>query len=82
MHERGRAPEIYGIHIVGDLAPPSEDDPAFLAIGTRDYGLIMFREMDEYRASREFLARQERVAHLGHSLVVFRVTEPFPRPFP
>jgi hypothetical protein len=76
------APDIYGVPVVGHLAPPSADDPAFLAVGSRDYGLIMFGETDEYRVSREFLARQERVEHLGHSLLVFRVTEPFPKPFP
>ena len=24
----------------------------------------------------------KRVEHLGHSLLVFKVTEPFPKPFP
>jgi hypothetical protein len=42
----------------------------------------MFKETEEYTVSREFLKRQERVAHLGNALFVFRVTEPFPTPFP
>jgi hypothetical protein len=76
------APDIYGIPVIGQLAPPSPEDPVFLAIGARDYAQIMFMGTEEYRASREFLERQELVERLGNSLPLFRVTEPFPTPFP
>ena len=76
------APDIYGISAIGQLIPPSREDPVYLAIGSRDYIEIMYKGTEEYTDSREFLKRQERVAHLGNSLFVFRVTEPFPAPFP
>jgi len=76
------APDIYGIPVIGQLAPPTREDPVYLALGARDYAEIMFKETEEYTVSREFLKRQERVAHLGNALFVFRVTEPFPTPFP
>lgn len=76
------APDIYGLQAIGRLTPPpAPDNPAFLALGVRDYAKIMFMEDGRYEASREFLSRQERVEHLGSALYVFRVTEPFPRPF-
>ena len=76
------APDVYGISVVPQLSPPSPADPAFLAIGARDHAMIMFMGTDEYEAGREFLERQEEVDRLGHSLLIYRVTEPFPRPFP
>jgi hypothetical protein len=76
------APDIYGIQVISQLEPPTPDHPALLAVGARDYAQIMFMGTEEYRRSREFLQRQDMLVRLGNSLPVFRVTEPFPRPFP
>lgn len=77
------APDIYDLQTIGRLASaPARDNPALLALGMRDYAKIMFMKDAKYETSREFLRRQDMVEHLRNTIYIYRVTEPFPTPFP
>jgi len=77
------APDIYGIRTANPAGvKPSPDAPVFLAIGATEYARVMFGDPETYSAAREFLGDLDTVAVLGHSLYVYRVTEPFPADLP
>jgi hypothetical protein len=74
-------PGLYGIReIPMAAARPTEENPVYFAMGATFRASILREKEPDRDKIEAFLRDAEKVVTLGHSLTVYRVKKPFPKP--